>query len=42
MPTFKRRLTMQAIESKKRKCEFKAAIIFTRGYRFNRDEANAR
>ena len=33
---------MQTVKPKKRKHVFKAAIIFTRGYRFNRDEANAR
>ena len=29
-------------EAAKRKAQFKAATIFTRGYRFNRDAANER
>jgi len=33
---------MQTVKPEKRKHVFKAAIISTRGYRFNRDEANAR
>ena len=33
---------MQTVKPAKRKYAFKAAVIFTRGYRFNRDEANAR
>ena len=33
---------MQTVKSEKRKHMLKAAIIATRGYRFNRDAANAR
>lgn len=33
---------MQTVKPAKRKYVFMAVVISTRGYRFNRDEANAR